>query len=235
MARDRERTVVREYFEALLVAALFLGFTNTFVLKTFYIPSGSMEDTLLVGDHLIVNRWIFGSAGHAWETRLLPQRPLRRGDVVIFRSPEAPRVDLVKRCAALPGDRVEMLQKQLYVNGSRVDEHLYVKHEDLKVAVRRTPFNQQLYMRDNFGPLTVPEGHYLFLGDNRDSSYDSRFWGPVPEHYIKGRAAIIYWSYGGETPDGTWPGWWAKVGQIGRTALGFFTNTRWRRTLKLVH
>jgi signal peptidase I len=229
----RHHPVWREYLEALLVAGLFLGFTNTFVLKTFYIPSGSMENTLLVGDHLIVNRYVYGAAGGG-PGALLPTREPRRGDVVVFRSPEDPQIDLVKRLIGLPGDRIEIRQKQLYVNGGRVRDDDYTVHRDPRVGNERTSFNYQLYRRDNFGPVTVPPDRYFFLGDNRDFSYDSRYWGAVPTHYVKGRAFLIYWSYGGETPDGQWPGLLAKLGQLGRTALGFFTRTRWERSFQVV-
>src|SRR5436190_7400203 len=184
----RPHPVWREYLEALLVAGLFLGFTNTFVLKTFYIPSGSMEDTLLVGDHLIVNRYIFGPEGAL--AHVLPGRSPHRGDVVVFRSPEDPGIDLVKRLIGLPGDHIEMKQKQLFVNDHPVTDDGYAIHRDPRVGDERNAFNYQLYRRDNFGPITVPEGHYFCLGDNRDQSYDSRYWGSVPAHYIKGRAFL---------------------------------------------
>ncbi len=233
MTERRQQPVWREYLEALLVAGLFLGFTNTFVLKTFYIPSGSMENTLLVGDHLIVNRYIFG--GHAAAlARLLPAREPRRGDVVVFRSPEDPTIDLVKRLIGLPGDRIEVRQKILFVNGRRVHDEAFAIHRDAHLGRARDTFNYQLYRRDNFGPVAVPAGQFLFLGDNRDFSYDSRYWGTVPRPFIKGRASLIYWSYGGETPDGQWPGLLAKLGQLGRTAVGFFTKTRWERTFRLI-
>jgi signal peptidase I len=230
MAKNRRTPVWREYLEALLVAGLFLGFTNTFVLKTFYIPSGSMEDTLLIGDHLIVNRFVYGGASAG----LLPSRTPQRGDIMVFRSPEDPRIDLVKRCVGLPGDQLRMVQKRLYVNGELVDDDAFALHRDPRVGARPTPFNNQLFHRDNFGPLEVPAGHYYFLGDNRDFSYDSRYWGPVPEHFVKGRAFVIYWSYGGETPDGRWPGLRAKIAQLARTALGFFTKTRWDRSFQII-
>jgi signal peptidase I len=231
MAKNRRTPVWREYLEALLVAGLFLGFTNTFVLKTFYIPSGSMEDTLLIGDHLIVNRFVYGPGPLP---ALLPSRSPERGDIMVFRSPEDPRIDLVKRCVGLPGDELRMVQKRLYVNGELVEDSPYVRHRDPRVGTRPMPLNNQLYLRDNFGPLRVPAGHYYFLGDNRDFSYDSRYWGPVPEHFVKGRAFVIYWSYGGETPDGRWPGLRAKLGQLARTALGFFTKTRWDRSFQII-
>jgi len=229
------RSVFREYLEALLVAAVFLGFTNTFVLKTFFIPSGSMEDTLLVGDHLFVNRFIYGPSLTELERKLLPIRDVHRGDIVIFRSPETPELDLVKRCVGLPGDRLEMVDKALLLNGKTVADEAYTKHGDPRVFSRTSAVAQQARQRDNFGPLTVPEHHYFCLGDNRDYSYDSRFWGPLPDHFVKGRALVIYWSYGGETPDGTWRGWGQRLRQLAATALGFITETRWSRTLRLIH
>ena len=233
MAEPR-RSTLREYFEALLIAVVFLGFTNTFVVKTFFIPSSSMEKTLQIGDHLFVNRYLFGLTGSSIEETLTPMRPLRRGDVVIFRSPESPTTDLVKRCIGLPGDEILIVDKQLYRNGEAVDESAFVQHIESQVLPNRQYLNPQVRHRDNFGPFVVPEDHYFFMGDNRDNSYDSRAWGPVPRHYIKGRALLIYWSYGGETPDGQWRGWKQKLKQLGETASGFFTETRWERTLHLI-
>jgi signal peptidase I len=234
MTEVRSRPVSREYLEALLVAALFLWFTNTFVLKTFYIPSGSMEKTLLIGDHLIVNRYVYGPSATVLENNLLPGRQVRRGDIVVFRSPESPEVDLVKRCVGVPGDRIEMVHKTLYVNGKKVEDGNFAIHSDPYVASRRVAINLHRFKRDNFGPVEVPEDHFFFLGDNRDESYDSRYWGPVPSHFIKGRAFLIYWSYGGETPDGTWRGFGAKIGQLARTATGFLTRTRWSRSFRII-
>ena len=231
---ERPRSAFREYFEALVVAGIFLGFTNTFVLKTFFIPSASMEETLLIGDHLFVNRFIYGAEQSSLIRKLLPQRSVQRGDVVVFRSVEQDRVDLVKRCVALPGDRVRMIDKELYVNDEKVADASYTLHRDSRVYSRRTGFPPGLSKRDNFGPLTVPDDRYFCLGDNRDLSHDSRFWGTVPAHHIKGRAFVVYWSYGGETPDGTWHGWAHRFKQLTRTALGFLPRTRWRRSFHLV-
>lgn len=225
---------LREYAEALLIAVLFLKFANTFVIQTFYIPSSSMEETLLVGDHLFVNRFVYGPAASELERRLLPLRPVRRGDVVIFRSVEDPTVDVVKRCVGLPGDRVEVVDKQLYLDGERVEDASYTQHLDPRVFPPHPALRSELRRRDRFGPVTVPEDHYFFMGDNRDNSHDSRFWGPLPAHLVKGRASIIYWSNGGETPDGRWRGLGDKLVHLVRTAAGFFTETRWGRTFLLV-
>ncbi len=233
-AGGRRTSVIREYLEALIVAAVFLGFTNNFVLKTFYIPSGSMEDTLLVGDHLFVNRYIFGPRLSTLEQKLLPGRDVQRGDIVIFRSPETPKMDLVKRCIGLPGDELRMVDKQLFLNDQEVDDSEYVVHRDTDIYPSTGPFAPDSRRRDNWGPLLVPDDHLFCLGDNRDHSHDSRQWGPVPMAHVKGRAVMVYWSYGGETPDGTWQGLGHRLKQLANTALGFLTKTRWKRTFKLI-
>ncbi|HEX9737335.1 MAG TPA: signal peptidase I [Thermoanaerobaculia bacterium] len=226
-------STLREYYEALLIAAIFLGFSNTFVIKTFFIPSSSMEDTLLVGDHLFVNRFIYGP-GTELERRLAPLREIRRGDVVIFRSPEDPENDLVKRCIGVPGDEILIESKELFVNGKPVDDALYARHGDAQTYSTRRSLPKNARLRDNFGPFTVPADEYFFLGDNRDFSHDSRFWGTVPRHFIKGRAFLVYWSYEGETSDGKWRGWGDKLAQLGKTVAGFAPRSRWSRTFHLI-
>jgi len=223
MAR-RNTSTFREYLEALLIAGAFLGFSNTFVIKTFYIPSASMETTLLVGDHLFVNRFIYGLGDVPLVKKALPSRDIRRGDIVIFRSPEKPALDMVKRCIGLPGDVIEMDAKDLYVNGQWVEDSSYTRHSD----------STHIPQRDTFGPVTVPTDHYFCMGDNRDNSKDSRYWGVVPRHYVKGRAFLIYWSYGGETSDGVWRGWPHRLRLFGRTVVGFFTRSRWSRTFSVI-
>ena len=229
-----KRSTFREYLEALIIAGIFLGFTNTFVVKTFYIPSASMEETLLIGDHLFVNRFIYGPAPTRLEQKLLPVRPVERGDIVIFRSPERPRVDMVKRCVGLPDDEIRVVDKDLYLNGEWVDDATYTWHRDPRVFKDLPSVPPSARLRDNFGPAAVPEDHFFCLGDNRDQSYDSRFWGSVPAHFVKGRAFLIYWSFGGETSDGVWRGLGNKLRQLGGTAVGFFSKSRWERTFHLV-
>lgn len=222
-----QRHWFREYFEAILIAGVFLAFTNSYLVKTFYIPSGSMETTLLVGDHLFVNRFIYGQGG-GLEKALLPQREIQRGDIVIFRAPADPQSDLVKRCIGLPGDKIEMVDSRLYVNGQEVKNEPYASYRtDLPgYAPNQRP-------RDFFGPFTVPADEFFFLGDNRNNSLDSRFWGSAPRRYIKGRASMIYWSYGGETSDGTWTDVGHEAQRTAKTLGGFFTKTRWSRTFHL--
>ena len=225
------RSTYRETFEALLVAGLFLLFVNTWVFRTFFIPSGSMENTLLIGDHLAVNRYIYGPTQSALERKLLPAREPRRGDIVVFRSVEKPSEDLVKRLIGLPGDVVDMRDKQLFVNGHPVADP-YVIHKEERIG-GVTSLIPKVIERDQFGPYRVPPDSLFVMGDNRDESYDSRFWGPMPRTYLKGRASLIYWSYGGEAPSAEWQGWGEQLRHLGRTALGFLTRTRWSRTCDL--
>ncbi len=230
-----ERSVWREYLEALIIAAVFLLFTNTFVVQTFYIPSGSMEDTLLIGDHLFVNRFIYGPTPTAAERGVLPFRPVNRGDIVIFRSPETPALDLVKRCVAVGGDTVQVINSQLYINGKPVHDATYAVHKnpDLGNSLFVDP---RMRFRDNYGPYVVPAGHYFCMGDNRDNSYDSRFWGTVPAHLVGGAgASSSTGSYGGKTSSGQVRGAGAKLRRSGgdrREAAS--SKARWERTFHLI-
>ncbi|HXU45360.1 MAG TPA: signal peptidase I [Thermoanaerobaculia bacterium] len=224
------RSSWRDYLEALLVAFVFATFTRTFLFQAFEIPTGSMEKNLLVGDHILVNKFVYGPAIFGFERRLLPLREVRRGDVVVFRYPRDPGEDFIKRCVGLPGDEVALVHRRLVVNGRRVDDRSYAYHfdgdpaADPAVAYETSP-------RDDYGPFRVPPGSYFCLGDNRDNSHDSRFWGPVPEANLKGRALLIYWSLESEDPafeDG-------QRGRLSRLAhrLGrLATATRWERTLR---
>jgi signal peptidase I len=230
MAQDRH--IVREYLEALIIAAVFLQFANTFVVQTYYIPSGSMEETLLVGDHLFVNRFIYGPAPTALERKLLPLRHVRRGDIVVFRSKENPRIDVVKRCIGVPGDTIRVVDKKLVLNGRAVDDTAYAVHKDPNHIPPFYP--TQMAARDNFGAFTVPPASYFCMGDNRDNSWDSRFWGELPESYLLGRAFAIYWSRGDQTADLGAESLGSKIADLGKTALGFVTKTRWNRTFQIV-
>ncbi len=223
----------REYYEAILVAVIFTLFARTFVAQAFKIPTGSMEDNLLIGDHLFVNKFIY--APH-WATplhRLLPYRDVRPGDVVVFKYPQEPRRDFIKRAVAVGGQSVEIEAKRLIVDGkpevgSRAvfkDPHVFPDSPFLHPSQRH---------RDHFGPYIVPAGYVFCMGDNRDNSYDSRFWGPVPRDYMKGRALFIYWSYEAEPNAHEWRGWWDRVKQIASVGVHFFTRTRWSRTFDLV-
>lgn len=229
----RKHGVVREYYEAILVAVVFTLFARTFVAQAFKIPSGSMEDNLLIGDHLFVNKFIY--APH-WNTplhRLLPYREVRRGDVVVFKFPQEPQRDFIKRAVALGGDVVEIRGKQLLVNGQReVNPRAVFKDPHVFPPSPYVPDDRRF--RDYFGPYQVPEGHIFCMGDNRDNSYDSRFWGSVPRSYIKGRAFIIYWSYAAEPGQVVASNLFEGVKNLLNVVVHFFTRTRWERTFMLI-
>ena len=225
--------VFREYYEAILVAVIFTLFARTFVAQAFKIPTGSMEDNLLVGDHLFVNKFVY--APH-WSTpihRLMPYRDIRRGDVVVFKYPQEPDRDFIKRAVAISGDTLEVRSKALFVNGKEeVNPHLV--HKDPVVFPDSQLVSDQARRRDQFGPFTVPPGSVFCMGDNRDNSYDSRFWGPVPRDYFKGRALFIYWSYEAEPNSQEWRGWGDRVRQLFSVGSHFFTRTRWGRSFSQV-
>ena len=231
---EDQKSLAREYLEALLIAVVFATFARTFVVQAFKIPSGSMEQNLLIGDHILVNKFIYGPTASALERALLPVRDVRRGDVVVFKFPQDPTRDFIKRCMGLPGDVVEGIDKRLYLNGREVHDSTYVYHTDDRVFPRSPILADSLRQRDSFGPETVAPGHYFCMGDNRDNSNDSRFWGEVPQSHLKGRAFVIYWSFASELEGYEPAGLRAKIRQLGSIALEFFTHTRWSRTFRLV-
>lgn len=194
----RKKHIVREYAESILIAAILALVIRTFVVQAFKIPSGSMEDTLLVGDHLLVNKFIYGSRIPFTEKWVVPLREPKRGDVIVFEYPEDTRnpaltfwqkKDFIKRVIGVPGDRVTMVNQIVYVN----DKPYTIPQEIHKGAAGYGP--PEIY---NFPERVVPPGHYFCMGDNRDRSHDSRFWGFVPKENIKGLAVILYWSWDSE-------------------------------------
>lgn len=231
---DAEKSILREYLEALLIAIIFATFARTYVVQAFKIPSGSMEKNLLIGDHILVNKFIYGPTATGLERALLPVRDVRRGDIVVFKFPQDPTRDFIKRCMALPGDTIQSEDKVLSINGQRVHDEGFTYHSDPEIVSRRDYF-QPNRVRDSFGPQVVPEAQYFCMGDNRDNSNDSRFWGPVPRPNVKGRAFMIYWSFDSDEGEPLeWPGLGGKLRQLSRVALNFFTRTRWDRTFHVV-
>jgi signal peptidase I len=228
------RTLTREYLEALLVAMVFAVFARTWAVQAFKIPTGSMEQNLLIGDHILVNKFAYGPTLWMGERVLLPLREIRRGDIAVFKFPDDPSRDFIKRCIGLPGDRIEIRAKQTYVNGGRVEDSGYTFFTDPHTYPENPLLHESFSRRDHFGPYVVPEGHYFFLGDNRDNSNDSRFWGTVPAEYVKGRAFMIYWSFAGDEAVAEWAGIQGKLQQLGQVAGHFLDRTRWQRSFRLV-
>jgi signal peptidase I len=245
-----DQTTIAEYLESLLVTVLLALFGTSFVVQAFKIPSASMESTLLVGDHLLVNKFIVGGRG-AWYERLLPYRSLERGNIIVFKYPFKDHQHFVKRVIGVPGDHLKLVDQRVYINGKLLNEP-YVVHDP---SARYDPLNY------NFPPagkqvftspmqlewaheiknyvagdeIIVPRGKYFAMGDNRDNSEDSRFWGFVDRDAIMGRPFLIYWSveatsgdYSNETSFGT------RLWGVIDTLMHLPSRTRWSRMLHTV-
>ena len=183
-----KRSRFRENVEAILIAVIIALFIRTFVVQAFKIPSGSMKPTLQVGDHILVNKFIYGVKIPYLSSVVLPVKDPQRGDIVVFKFPVDPRKDFIKRVIAVPGDVVEIRDKTIFINGRRVNHDYGVFSDPRTIAGNLKP-------RDNLGPITVPKDALFVMGDNRDESFDSRFWGFVPIRDVSGKAFIIYWSW----------------------------------------
>jgi signal peptidase I len=243
--KPRESTVE---FLASLAEVLVVGlFIITFIMQAFAIPSSSMEDTLLIGDHLFVNREQFAEPTH-WMGRLMPYRDVRRDEIAVFLSPEQSGLFLVKRIIGVPGDRIHLRDDVVYRNGQKLDEP-FVRHKRADrnpytdnfpavppsemFGVRNEKWSQDLPSHIEGEDIVVPPDSYFAMGDNRDVSYDSRFWGFVPRKNLIGRPMFIYWSF--VTPANQYE--LSDVGDrvrfFAHTVIHFFDETRWSRTLRI--
>ncbi len=224
--KDKKRTksVVREYFELIVETAVFVFFVMTFVVQAFQIPTPSMEPTLLVGDFLLVNKLVYASTLSPLEEKILPRRNIRRGDIIVFKYPNELSKDYVKRAIGFPGEKLEIRSKQVFINDVPLDEK-YKVHSDSQILSPATD------VRDNYGPVIVPAGSIFAMGDNRDNSQDSRFWGFLPQSYIKGRPWVIYFSYRAESDAYQKTG----IGDRLKKLVNFLPKARWSRMLKIVH
>jgi signal peptidase I len=207
------KSTLREYFESICVAVILALFVRTFVVQAFKIPTGSMENNLLIGDHLLVNKFIFAPTSSALERMLLPIDTIKRDDIVVFKYPEDPNRDFIKRVIGLPGDTLELKNKKVYINGKPLDEP-YVHF--LFPAEGGPADDGGFDVRRNYGPVTVPDDKYFMMGDNRDNSEDSRYWGFMPREYVKGKALFIYFSFNEDNP-------------------GLFSSVRWSRIFHQIH
>ena len=201
--QPKRKSTLREYTEAILIALLLALFIRTFVVQAFKIPSGSMLDTLLIGDHLLVNKFIYGVKNPLNGATWIPVKNPERQDIVVFKYPLNPSQDYIKRVVGVEGDRIEIKDKKVYVNGEPLDES-YTIFSDSKIL----PANTQ--PRDNMGPVTVPADSLFVMGDNRDNSFDSRFWHFVDLKAVKGKAFILYWSWDKENFSVRW----SRIGKL---------------------
>jgi signal peptidase I len=228
---EQKKSVVREYFESIVIAVILALFVRTWAVQAFKIPTGSMENNLLIGDHLLVNKFVFGPSATGVERLLLPTREIRRGDIVVFKYPDEPERDFIKRVIGLPGETIELKNKKVHVDGRPLDEPYVHFLEPASDDGEVTSFD----VRERYGPVRVPPGQYFVMGDNRDNSQDSRYWGFLPRDYVKGRALMIYWSYESEREDYVDNGLGASVKRLASVVANFFTRTRWERLLHQIH
>ncbi len=213
MGLKNKKSVFREYVEAIVIAVLLAIFIRTFVVQAFKIPSGSMLPTLQIGDHLLVNKFIYGIKVPFSGKTLLSLKEPHRDDVIVFRFPKDRSIDYIKRVVGVPGDTVAIKNKKVIINGQPVPDK-YAYHTSATIM------NSATGPRDNMTPVTIPEGKVFVMGDNRDNSYDSRFWGVVDKADVRGKAFIIYWSW-----------------DIKKSLFSFerLSSIRWRRLCNLIH
>ncbi|MBM3310899.1 MAG: signal peptidase I [Candidatus Aminicenantes bacterium] len=227
--KKRDKSVFREYFELIAETAVFVFFVMTFVVQAFQIPTGSMEPTLLVGDFLLVNKQVYAHPTTPLDRLLLPRRDLKRGDIVVFKYPNEMSKDYVKRVIGLPGETLEIKDKRVFIDGTPLDES-YKVHGDAQVFAKKDYYNYEETIRDNYGPVTIPAGHIFAMGDNRDNSHDSRYWGYVPLTYVKGRPWVIYFSYKAERDAYQKTNLKDRLKRI----VSFIPKARWGRMLKVI-
>ena len=273
LPKGTAKGAIRDNLEVVCFAIVLILFFKTFVGQQFVIPSASMRNTLMIGDHLLTNKFIFAVPQWGWEEKLFPMRKVERGDIIVFRYPMDRSMDFVKRCVAIPGDVVQMKNKRLFINGQQVTgefEHHFGDipsigpqpgpwppskdagpteslPEGLSIPTEwpfADPAMQAMDQqgrqalpggfRDELGPVKVPEGFILAMGDNRDFSSDGRFWGFLPMDHLRGRPSFVWWSFregGSDDQDATMAsGPMGILGNFFDGARHFLTWTRWKRT-----
>jgi signal peptidase I len=227
--QEREKSGFREFFELIAETAVFVFFVMTFVVQAFQIPTGSMEPTLLIGDFLLVNKLIYNQPQSGLDRLTLPIKKIKRYDIVVFKYPQDPARDFVKRVIALQGEKIEIKNKQVYINDAPVPEK-YKVHIEEQSGEKDGYYYYNDTIMDNYGPVVVPAGHCFAMGDNRDNSLDSRYWGFLPLDLVKGRPWIIYFSYRAEKNAYQKTSFADRL----RKFVSFIPKARWTRLLKII-
>ncbi len=222
-----QHSTLREYFVTTVVCTVFALFVTTYVVHPMTVPTPSMEPTILVGDRLLIDKFTIRN-GFTIGLPFTPQHTLERGDVVVFKYPREPEVLYVKRAIGLPGETLEIRNKTVHIEGQPLDES-YKVHSDAYVYPKRGRYQGNGDQRDNFGPVTVPEDFYFVMGDNRDDSADSRYFGFLPRDHIVGTPLVVFWSYEDDA-DAYLRSSFPEILQLyAERILFFFTRTRWSR------
>jgi signal peptidase I len=199
----KQKSSLRENIEAILIAVVLALFIRTFIVQAFKIPSGSMKSTLVIGDHILVNKFLYGIKIPFLNKTIIPIKNPERGDIIVFKFPEDPDKDFIKRVIGIAGDKIQIRDKKVHING-KLSSDMEGLHTDSRI------FPERMQPRDNFGPVKVPSNKLFVMGDNRDHSYDSRFWGFVDLKAVKGKAFIIYWSW----DKNSFGIRWGRIGQL---------------------
>ncbi len=231
--RGRQKSAAREWIESLVFSLIFVFFFTNFIAQATQVPTESMKPTILVGDHFFLDKLAFPANYPEFMNRILPTRQISRGDIVAFNSPENPKIPFIKRVIGLPRETLEIKDKGVYINGKMLEEQ-YKYFIDPNVYGRGSGIPQDYIVRDNYGPITIPPDCYFMMGDNRDNSNDSRYWGVVRGRDIIGKPLFIYWSYEADPYDPRPKTIWEHAKDYGAVAVNFFSKTRWSRTGKIL-
>jgi signal peptidase I len=248
-ARDVPKGIVRDYFETIVICVIFVIFARAFVFQQSKIPTGSMIPTLLIGDYIMVNKFVYAPSPFSWERALLPMRDIKRGDIIVFKYPDEPEKDYIKRVIGLSGEFIEIKNKTVYINGNPLSEPYKIHETELnpdswaKIKEGEAPLSaaQPSAHRWNYrehdsdySQTLIPEDSYFCMGDNRDNSKDSRSWGFVPRANVKGKAFIIWWSFAGEDGDYVHTSAVDRVKSIVNKLIHFNSKSRYRRCLRFI-
>jgi signal peptidase I len=224
------KSVAREYLESIVVAVILALFIRTFAVQAFKIPTGSMQPNLLIGDHLLVNKLVYSPSFGPLEDALLGKKSIARGHVIVFKYPDEPARDFIKRVIGLPGETIEVRNKTVFVDGKPLEEpYAHFIDQPLRQDDPEYGLHGEA-IRDNYGPERVPPGQLFVMGDNRDNSRDSRFWGFLPIDQVKGRALLVYWSYEASGEE------YRRTGLVDwlKDTLSAFGRTRWKRFFHVI-
>ena len=228
------QSTLREYFLTTVVCTIFALFVTTYVVHPMTVPTPSMEPTILVGDRILIDKFTVRNGFLEGSLSVAPTHSIQRQDILVFKFPEEPEVLYVKRLIGLPGETLEIKDKQVYINGEPLEEPY--KHHSDPTTFRRRPIPHGFgfvgdFERDNYGPVKIPQGHYFMMGDNRDNSADSRYWSFLLQTYVVGRPLLVFWSYQ-DGPTAHTRTDYVKL--YAERVINFFNKTRWNRTFRLI-
>ena len=227
------KSAAREWLESLVFSLIFVFFFTNFIAQATQVPTESMKPTILVGDHFFLDKFAFPANYPQFMNKVLPTREISRGDIVAFKSPGDPKVPFIKRVIGLPGETLEIRDKTVYINGKELAES-YKNFIDPNIYERGSGIPSDYIARDNFGPKVIPPNSYFMMGDNRDNSNDSRFWGVVDGKMVIGKPLFIYWSYDAPPYDPRSKSILEHGQEYLAVAVNFFSKTRWGRTGKVL-